>query len=62
MVGINERRRYIEFWCGEFGSRARCTIKPWEIHAVRDRWLLQGPKSVVRKDTRVQVAEPISAS
>lgn len=49
MAGIKERTYHIGLWVAEFGGRARASIKPWEIAAVRDRWLLQGPKRMMRK-------------
>lgn len=49
MPGIKTRTRHIGLWVAEFTGRARSTIKPWEIAAVRDRWLTVGPKYVATK-------------
>lgn len=56
------RARLLAFWEAEFGTRATVTIKPWEIRAVRDRWLTVGPKVVYRDKKRVEIAAPLSAS
>lgn len=44
MPGIKTRRRHIALWVAEFGAMPRAHIKPWMIQAVRDKWLLEGPK------------------
>jgi integrase len=72
MPDRQERTRHIGLWVAEFGARARATIKPWEIAAVRDRWLTIGPKRVMRRwrtdgiDRHgarwVELAVPLSAS
>lgn len=49
MPGIKERRRHIALWVAEFGTTSRANIRPWMIQAVRDRWLLEGPKRVWRR-------------
>lgn len=68
MPGIQERTRHIALWVKEFGERPRATIKPWEIAAVRDRWLTEGPRLVtIKGGTRERPRfeerkEPLSAS
>jgi integrase len=56
------RATLLAFWEAEFGTRASVTIKPWEIRAVRDRWLTVGPKIVYRDKKRIAIAAPLSAS
>ena len=59
---LRAREQLLAFWVAEFGARASLTIKPWEIRAVRDRWLTVGPKIVYRDKQRVAIAAPLSAS
>lgn len=72
MPGIKERTRHIALWIREFGARPRSSIQPWEIAAVRDRWLTEGPKLAWRRWTAdgeeryggrwVELRVPLSAS
>lgn len=66
MPGIQTRTRHIKLWVAEFSGRPRHgegAIKAWEIAAVRDRWLLEGPKRIYQKGTGwVDVPLPLSAS
>lgn len=65
------RARHIAEWVALFGPRWRDTIRPHEIRAQRDRWLLEGPR-LRQRVTRipgaralvewVPVAAPLSAS
>lgn len=48
MPTYSERERDILLWVQIFGERQRSSIQGWEIRAVRDRWLLHGPKMVQR--------------
>lgn len=67
-----ERRRHIGLWVAEFGTRPRSSVKPWEILAVVNRWLTEGPKRKWRAWSEdgdpsrggrlVDVPEPLSAS
>jgi integrase len=49
MPGIRERTRHMTLWVQAFGPRRSADIQPWEIAAVRDRWLTEGPKTVWRR-------------
>src|SRR5687768_454717 len=72
MKGIKERTRHIALWVAEFGNRRRSTIQSWEIAAVRDRWLTDGPRLVMRRwrddginrhgARYVELGEPLSVS
>lgn len=68
MPTIAERTRHMQLWVKEFGARSDASIQPWEIAAVRDRWLTEGPKLVTapggtRDSPRlVEVKAPLSAS
>jgi integrase len=63
MPSIQERTRDIGTWVRLFGDRPRASIRRDEIAAIRDGWLLRGPKLVQKKvDGRiafVEVAEPL---
>lgn len=66
MPTYEQRVRDIMQWVDEFGDRDRHGIQPYEIRAVRDRWLTVGPK-LIRKTINgasqlVAVAEPLAAS
>lgn len=69
-----ERVTHMALWIAEFGQRRHGSIEPWEIAAVRDRWLIEGPKvrymrwpagerpKGCRTGKRIEIAAPLSAS
>lgn len=66
MPSIKERTRQIAVWTRAFGDRPRSSIRRDEIAALRDQWLLRGPRLEQRqlhgRTVFVEVAKPLSAS
>jgi integrase/recombinase XerD len=58
MPSIKERTRDVNIWIRLFGDRPRASIRRDEIAAIRDGWLLRGPKRVQRRvDGRIQFVD-----
>ena len=64
MPDIKNRTRDIEEWIPVFRRKRTLAIKPHEIRAQRDRWLLVGPKRIFVKSNQEfeEVAAPLAAS